>query len=43
MKLYKAKDSGATKGPSPTKSLGAGVVNPCSNLILRASSQPAGN
>jgi len=26
--LYTAKDSGATKGPSPTKSLGAGEVKP---------------
>ena len=43
MKLYRFKDSGSVKGPNPTKSLGAGDVNPCANFILLASSHPAGN
>ncbi len=35
--------SGSVKGPNPTKSLGAGVVKPCANLISLALSQLAGN
>ena len=38
-----AKLSGSVNGPNPTKSRGAGLLNPCENLISFACSQPAGN
>ncbi len=40
VKLYKARASGATKGPLPTKSRGAGEVNPRLYLISFAFSHP---
>ena len=43
VKLYIAKDSGSVRGPYPTKSRGAGDVNPCEYFISFACSQPAGN
>ena len=43
MKVYNATASGAVSGPYPTKSRGAGLLNPCAYFISRACSQPAGN
>ena len=43
VKLYIASASGSVNGPNPTKSRGAGDVNPWENLILLASFQLAGN
>jgi len=43
VKLYTARASGSANGLDPTKSRGAGVVNPCENFIPWACSQPAGN
>ena len=43
VKLYKAIDSGTERGANPTKSRGAGLVNPWANFISLAWSQLAGN
>ena len=40
---YIATASGAVSGPYPTKSLGAGLLKPCSYFISLAFSQSAGN
>ena len=41
--LWGANFSCSVNGPNSTKSLGAGLLYPCSNFILLASSQFAGN